>query len=126
MWPTRAQPGDLVKMVQHAHTHTHTHTRRHVQGRGTGEAEKAKLPPSSGVLQQCVVSCNGLPHIRLLQCEWVRAHWGAESQPLDEWRLPPTSICYDVIFSNCHCQLLYCESCMGTALSNHIRPDLAM
>ena len=27
MWPIRAQPGDLVKMVQHnAHTHTHTHT----------------------------------------------------------------------------------------------------
>ena len=26
MWPIRAQPGDLVKMVQHTHTHTHTHT----------------------------------------------------------------------------------------------------
>ena len=26
MWPIRAQPGDLVKMVQpHTHTHTHTH-----------------------------------------------------------------------------------------------------
>ena len=29
MWPIRAQPGDLVKMVQpHTHTHTHTHTHR--------------------------------------------------------------------------------------------------
>ena len=32
MWPIRAQPGDLVKMVQPRATYTHTHTHTRIPG----------------------------------------------------------------------------------------------
>ena len=38
MWPIRAQPGDLVKMVQQTHTHIHTHTHTHTQARTCARA----------------------------------------------------------------------------------------
>ena len=51
MWPIRAQPGDLVKMVQPpqlAYTNTHTHNAANSQQKGNKEEAHRKLSGDGG------------------------------------------------------------------------------